>query len=380
MTPVPDGIAPSVDPAPVLPAWGAGCVSDLVPALLGLVAPEAVGLPELAEVPATTPTVLLVLDGIGSRQVAQRPTIAPTLNRLQRREITTVAPSTTAAALSSITTGLAPGDHGVVGYRMLVDDQVLNSLRWGSAEQRDARRTVPPDLVQPFDPFCGQSPPVVSKAEFARTGFTTAHLRGARLHGYRTPAVLVHEVERLVEDGESFVYAYWDGVDKVSHEYGLGTEYDAELAFADRLVADLEARLPAGTRLVVTADHGQVDCGRGEIELAAGRRDGVELLSGEGRFRWLHTRPGAADDVADLLEEVHGHLAWVCHLDQVLDEAWFGPTVRAEVVDRLGDIALVPHASVSFADPDDTGLFPLIGRHGSLTSDEMLVPLAITVV
>ncbi len=364
-------------PAPVLPAWGAGCVSDLVPALLGLVTPAAVGLPELAELPATTPTVLLVLDGVGSRQIAERPELAPTLCGLERRALTTVAPSTTAAALSSITTGLAPGDHGIVGYRMVVDDQVLNSLRWGSAEQRDARRTVPPDLVQPFDPFCGQAPVVVSKAEFARTGFTMAHLRGARLHGYRTPAVLVHEVVRLVADGEPFVYAYWDGVDKVSHEYGLGSEYDAELAFADRMVADLVEQLPAGTRLVVTADHGQVDCGRGEIELAASVTDGVESLSGEGRFRWLHTRPGADDDVIEAAVEAYGRQAWVRHLDQILDERWFGPTVRPEVVDRLGDVALVPHAPVSFADPDDTGLFPLVGRHGSLTEAEMLVPLAI---
>ena len=41
----------------------------------------------------------------------------------------------------------------------------------------------------------------------------------------------------------------------------------------------------------------------------------------------------------------------------------------------MGDIALVPHAAVSFEDPADGGAFELVCRHGSLTEDEMLVPL-----
>ena len=66
---------------------------------------------------------------------------------------------------------------------------------------------------------------------------------------------------RLLAGGEPFVYAYYDGIDKVAHEYGLGEHYDAELAAVDRLVADVLAVLPAGAVLLVTADHGQVDCG-----------------------------------------------------------------------------------------------------------------------
>ena len=60
------------------------------------------------------------------------------------------------------------------------------------------------------------------------------------------PSTLVTEVRRLLGAGEPFVYAYYDGVDKVAHEYGLGDHYDAEVAFADRLVADVLSVLPAG--------------------------------------------------------------------------------------------------------------------------------------
>ena len=59
----------------------------------------------------------------------------------------------------------------------------------------------------------------------------------------------------------------------------------------------------------------------------------------------------------------------------MIDERCLGQTVRTEVLDRYGTVALLPFEPFGFDDPDDTGPFSLIGRHGSLTSAEMLVPL-----
>ena len=81
--------------------------------------------------------VLLVLDGLGWDQLAGPPRPRPDAGGAwTARPITTVAPSTTATALTSITTGLPPGEHGVVGYRMAVDGDVLNVLRWTTAGGR----------------------------------------------------------------------------------------------------------------------------------------------------------------------------------------------------------------------------------------------------
>jgi hypothetical protein len=60
---------------------------------------------------------------------------------------------------------------------------------------------------------------------------------------------------------------------------------------------------------------------------------------------------------------------------QIIDDGWFGPTVSPPVAARYGDVALVPFEPISFDDPADSGPFPLVCRHGSLTSAEMLVPL-----
>ena len=121
----------------------------------------------------------------------------------------------------------------------------------------DARRSVDPARTQPFRPFLGESVPVVSRADLEGTAFTAAHLRGSRPHGWRTMSGLPVTVSHLVASGEPFVYAYYDGIDKVAHASGFGDHYDAEVAAADRLVADLLDRLPVGAALVVTADHGQ---------------------------------------------------------------------------------------------------------------------------
>ncbi len=357
---------------PLIPDYSGPCVTNVAAAVQdpGDEVPDWVPRP-VAE--AQRSTVLLTLDGLGWTQLQARARFAPTMTAvLEGGPVSTVAPSTTSTALTSIATGRPPGEHGIIGYRMALDGRVLNVLRWATADG-DARRILPPADFAEHEPFGGERPPVVTRAEFARSGFTEAHLGGTRFVGYRTLGTLVTEVVRLVRSGEPFVYAYYEGIDKVSHEYGLGDHYDSELAWADHLVAELLDALPPGTTLAVTADHGQVEVGDRTVELDRGIRDHLSMQSGEGRFRWLHARPGR---VRQLLEaaEAHADTGWVVSRDQMVDEGWFGPKVRDEVRARLGDVALVARDPVAYVDPDDTGPYVLIGRHGSLTEDEMLVP------
>jgi predicted AlkP superfamily pyrophosphatase or phosphodiesterase len=358
----------------VVPDYDGAAVNNVVPALLG----------QLDEVPSWLPTVaascdqvvLLVLDGLGWDQLEERRSLAPTLADMEGGAICTVAPSTTAAALTSISTGLTPGEHGIVGYRMVINGAVLNVLKWATPDG-DARPAIPPLSIQGAAPFAGERPPVVTRAEFAHSGFTMAHLAQTRLTPYRMASTMVTEVKRLLAAGEPFVYAYYEGIDKVSHEYGLADHYDAELVATDRLITDLADSLPAGAALVVTSDHGQVDVGDRVITPAAEVLRLVRMQSGEARFRWLHARPGQHEALFEAATEHHGDTAWVVTRQQVEEDRWFGP-LAPEGAARLGDVALVAREPVAFDDPADTGPYHLIGRHGSMTSAEMLVPLLAT--
>ena len=357
---------------PSLPDYSGGCIANVVPALFDR--PETC--PDWLPQPAydADRVVLVLLDGLGWEQLESRRHLAPTLARMAGGRITSVLPTTTATALTSLSTGMAPGEHGVVGYRVHVHGEVLNILRWTTAAG-DARHTIPPSKVQPQLAFLGHRPPVVTRAEFARTGFTVAHLDGVRLHGYRMASTLVTEVARVMRASEPFVYAYYDGIDKVSHEYGLGEHYDAELAAADHLVASVLDAVPAGTTVVVTSDHGQVDVGNNLIPLAGDVMAHVSLQSGEGRFRWLHARPGHASALVDAARASHADTAWVRTRDEILADGWFGPTASTDAIARLGDVAIVARDDVAFVEPTDTGPYELIGRHGSATPAELYVPL-----
>lgn len=359
---------------PLLPEYGGACIDAVLPPLLDLDLEAPAWMPP--ELLDAEQVVVLVLDGLGWNQFAQHRSLMPALASMEGRSITSVAPSTTATALTSITTGLPPGEHGVVGYRMRVEGRVLNVLRW-HADGRDARDSISPETTQPHPAFEGQRPVVVTRAEFRDTGFTRAHLAQTRHRGWRMPSTIVAEVDGALRRNEPFVYAYYDGIDKIAHEFGLDAHYCAELRAADRLVADLLEVLPGGAALVVISDHGQVDVGDNQITPERAVLDHVDVQSGEGRFRWLHARPGRARQLLEAARAHHSDTGWVVGIEQVIDEGWFGPMVTDAARARLGDVALVAREVVSYLDPTDTGLYELRARHGSLTADEMLVPFLV---
>jgi predicted AlkP superfamily pyrophosphatase or phosphodiesterase len=360
--------------SPVIPDYTGACIANVVPALLEPGDRTPTWLPAAAV--EADQVVLFALDGLGWLQLEDRRHLTPNLSALVGGPIDSVCPTTTSTALTSLCTGTTPGQHGVVGYRMATDAGVLNVLRW-SVGGNDVRSVEPPEKVQLVEPFCAQRPAIVTRAEFERSGFTKAHLDGTRFRGYRLPSTLVTEVRRALSGGEPFVYAYYEGLDKVGHEYGFSEYFDAELVAVDNLVGQMLDAMPPGAALVVTADHGQVDVGDRVITVHPEVLAHCSLQSGEGRFRWLHARPGHAGELLAAAREHHADTGWTVSRDEVVDDGWFGPVVSDAARSRLGDVALVAREDVAYFDPDDTGPYVLKGRHGSMTAAEVKVPLLV---
>lgn len=353
---------------PVRPTFEGASIAALVPALVG--GHPAPWMPE--PVADARAVVLLLLDGLGWNALAEHAGRLPTVASLTGGPITTVVPSTTSTALTSVATGLAPAQHGILGYRMLFRGAVLNVLRWTTGEGP----APDPFDVQRHTAFLGREVPVVTRSEFRASGFTRAHLRGARIEGWTTPAVLVERCRRLVEAGERFVFAYYPGVDTVAHEFGLhAEEYHRELADTDRLVGDLLAALPEWCAVVVTSDHGQVHLDASSwIDVT--ELDGlVEHYSGDGRFRSLHARPGAARELLAAARSVVEGTGWAWSRAELLEGGWLGPSAGGSVPGRIGDVVLAAREPVAYVDPGLPTETRLRSGHGSVTPDEMLVPL-----
>lgn len=367
--------------AAVIPDYGGANLAGLVPALLEPVGSRPDWLPE--PVRSAEQVVLFVVDGLGWLQLQDRKDLAPNLSSMIGDPITSVVPSTTATALTSLVVGAPPARHGVVGYRVVVDGpsgpEVMNVLKWKTASG-DARGFVDPLTFQVLEPFRGHPVPVVSRSDFAGTPFTEAHQRGAPQVGWAASSGLAVEVRKLVSERTPLVYAYYDAVDRIAHVYGLDEHYDAELVALDRIVGDLLDALPPHAVLAVTADHGQVEVGQRAKIIDPEILERSRMVSGEARFRWLHSAdptPEGIEALFHLTAKKYGAEAWVATFAQVEEEGWFGGPVPAAFRSRLGDVALVPFEPVAYLDGTESADAKLICRHGSLTPEEMLVPLLV---
>jgi hypothetical protein len=256
---------------------------------------------------------------------------------------------------------------------MRVGDEVLNILRWQTTGNR---RPPDPFEMQRHTAFLGRSVPVVTRSEFRNSAFTEAQLRGARFIGWSAVSTLVEHCRRLVAAGERFVYAYYPSVDTVAHEFGLHDSYFvAELRAIDRLVGDLRDALPGTTALVVVSDHGQVHIDPGGWVELTELAPMIAMCAGDARFRYLYAKPGAATELAAAARDAVGHQAWVLSREELFAEGWIGPAPEGPTGRRVGDVVLAARDPVAFVDPAMPQESTLLGMHGSLTPDEMYVPL-----
>lgn len=357
----------------VIPDYAGACLSNITPALLEHDIIGSGWIPD--SILKAKKVVLVLVDGLGYQQfqASEEKGLTPNLTTMDLQRIITVVPSTTATALTSLTTGRPPGEHGIVGYKVNAGNKVLNTLRW-TAGKGGVAGEIDPSSFQPVIPFLGKEVSAISPAEFANSAFTSAHLRGADYQGYYLPSNMPELISNSLRHNNRLIYAYYDGLDKVGHIHGVGPYFDAEIAFIDYLVGAIFQALPSKTGLIVTADHGMVNVDDSVILIDDGIMDRTSFLSGEARFLWFHTERGVGDSLLFDLEDLYGDCAWVRSKEQILDEGWFGRQISNEAKRRLGDIALLARDPVAFAERGRAGP-KLVGRHGSLTAAEMHVPL-----
>jgi hypothetical protein len=375
----------------VFPRYGSASLSDVLPGVLA-----ALGLPGAADplglatgpLAGTRRVVVLLVDGLGSAQLPMAAPYAPTLADLATgrlgavRTITSGFPSTTPTSLVTVGTGAPPGTHGVVGFSVRIPgtDRVLNHIRWDADPDPGAWQPVP----TMFDRARAAGIPVTvaSKPEFAGTGLTVAAYRGAGYRGASGPDELATELLAALRDPGGLAYGYHPDLDKAGHIHGLASpEWGAAAGDLDRLVARLVDGLPADAALVVTADHGQLDVpaeGRFDLDSDPRLRAGVAVVAGEPRVRYLHTVPGARDEVIAAWRAVLGDAAWVAPREEAVAAGWFGPVPPGHL-ERVGDVVVAcqdRHVVLATrSEPDFVAR--MIAFHGSYTAAEMEIPLLI---
>lgn len=367
----------------VLPRYFSRSLGDVLPSTVSALGCD--GWDNPLGLPPAPSYVVFLIDGLGWNLLRDHPDEAPYLNSLAegRDPITCGVPSTTATSLTSLGTGLPPGAHGVVGFtsRIPGTDRLLDALRWDRSV--DPRQWQPHDTVFARASKDGVATTVVGKRVFEGSGLTEASQRGAVFFGADTIGERISGAVRASAESASLTYVYDAELDATGHARGCSSwAWSHQLSMADSFAGLLRESLPDECVLVVTGDHGMVDVAvedRMDVDDEPGLLDGVSVFGGEARFRHLYCEGGAVDDVTARWRERLGKEAWVVTRDEAAGEGWFG-SVDSAVRPRIGDVIVASGPDIAIV---SSGRFPheakMVGFHGSLTADEMLVPLLVDV-
>ncbi len=367
------------------PRYGGGSLADVLPAVL-----TALGVAGERTGPAMDPAsrvVVALVDGLGSSALHEHAALAPYLTALRdapdSATLTSVFPTTTPIALTSLGTGLTPGEHGITGLVLrLSGGQLLNTL--AIPAEADLRALQPRSTAFERAEAAGVQVTRVGPAAFDGQGLTEAGLRGGRYAAAESGGERVAATAAAVRGpGRSLAYVYYGDLDATGHRAGVCSEaWRAELGRVDHWVEQLADALPAGTTLVVTSDHGMVDAPPGhrwDVARTPALDAGVEALSGDLRGVQVHVRDGALADVRAAWQATLGDAFWVLDRDAAVDAGLYGPVVRDEVRGRLGDLLALARRDHVVVDSRSLPPFVLglVGVHGGVTTDELEVPLLV---
>ena len=342
-------------------------------------------------IPAHRRVVVVVIDGLGSSILKRYGAHAPFLKSQagRSRRIRTVFPTTTASALTSLSTGVLSGEHGIVGYDVLDPEhpkgpRVVNQLgQWDpSVDPKDWQRV--PSILERCE-AAGMAAFTVSQKRFATSGLTKASMSGGEfLVADSSDARVTVTVQTLKQNARAFVYAYWNELDKAGHVYGVDSpQYVRALEDIDFALKRLASQAPADTLLLITADHGMIDVApaqRIDYSEHAELLEHVAFTAGEPRLVQLHWTPESTraqrEDTIAAWRAFLGTRAWVGERDEVIEAGWFGPVTERNAA-RIGDLIIACRTPIALYDGRRVSprAFEMVGQHGSITPEELTVPL-----
>jgi len=389
-------------PATVLRHFGISDVST--PAL----APELVG----KELQGARKLVILLVDALGfqdlSRQMEEDKQLFGFPQMAERGRftpITSVFPSTTAAAVSTFHTGVAPAEHGITGYRMYMQEYgfIANMIRLSpESDERlgrlltkkgDERRLLGVPTVHSRLNSAGVKSFCLIQDTICNSGLSRMIFDGASevVPFVNSSDLLVRIRELVNSDPEvpACIWAYWGAVDSVQHQYGTwGPAPEAEVgnfgySLQRELLAPLFQKPPkTKTAMMLLADHGQVQTNvQDVVDLRKSRKLMRSLLvppTGTGRSPYFYLRDGEREQARTSMARIIGEKGLVLDSKACLEAGlWGNNKENSKIMNRVGDLVILMKGSHSIFYPFKVDSKPehlAGGRHGGLHEKEMLVP------
>jgi predicted AlkP superfamily pyrophosphatase or phosphodiesterase len=402
----------------VFPRYEEKCISNIpgtVLELFGVENERRLPIEIGVEADEVDKVVLFVLDGFGHNQFLRYCEDNKFLANLAEKggvfPVTSVFPSQTTNALTTLNTGLTPQEHGLFEYYLYLKevDRIVSTLSFEPLGYK--RRNELTD--RGFDPkllFKGSTIQNTLREAGVKT-FVHIYIR----HAYSPYSQVIFDGSTVVpnfkssdlvvtlrktlekERGPAYFFVHLSNLDTIAHEYGPQSyEYRTELSVISyllqkELVEKIDRKTAKETLLLMTSDHGGVSVVPQDTTYLNGFPQVVENLqcgkggkrilpTGSPRDVFLHVREEKLRETQELLVQKIGGKAKIVETEEAIKAGLFGlGEVGSEFFDRVGNLLILPYGNETVWFEHVKGIrFSLLGHHGGLTEKEMLVPLAIT--
>jgi predicted AlkP superfamily pyrophosphatase or phosphodiesterase len=356
--------------------------------------------------------ILLIIDGLGFNHLLDHGTGTPFFDALMDKgdvyPITSVFPSTTPAALTTIHTGYTPQEHGLVEWYTYFEEfqKIIMPMQFraGWDESPNFLTTLggTPQMLYEREVLyetlgnAGVTSNVFLYHEYLPSAYGDAVQRGSNVIGYKEGKELMYLLHDSLENspGPSFFHVHWGQVDRAGHVFGPNSpEHRESIRAISELLHEgllgLPKEIASDAMLILASDHGQIPVTHDNIIfledyplvwdcLQKNNHGELIMPTGSPNDVLLYIQPDKINKVVEYLQNELAGIAEVITVEDAIKKGLFGlgtPTQR--FIKRAGNVLILPlpHNLVWF-EYGGTREYTLRGLHGGLSQEEMIVPLA----
>lgn len=338
--------------------------------------------------------VLLLIDGLGYEFLKKYGKNTIFTKHLMGK-ITTVFPSSTSAAMTSIYTGLSPQQHGMTGWHMFMKElgdiiiplpYVIRFNKGKISEKVDINSLF---NLMSFTDKINSSSYIVQSKEISDSVFSRESKgKKTKIISYTDMKDYFKQVKKLINTSKKkYVLAYYGMHDYLCHE--KGTEHKETQTHFKKLCMEFELFLKSiesekNTTLIVTADHGHIQCEKSKIIDIAKHSKLEECLSipicGENRFVYCYLKPSKEKQFVNYVKTSLKHACNIYKSEFLVKKGYFGQgKIHPKFLDRIGDYTIImkDNYTIYHYHKGQKNKYFKVGDHGGLNKEELFVPLIV---
>lgn len=340
------------------------------------------GLQNPLNLPKVKNSCVVLVDGLGSANIRERAGHAPFINSKLKTDgsIHCGFPSTTVTSLSSFSTGVLSGQHGMVGYRIIDprNSEAINLLT-EIPNQLEAEYWQPLETVSEQAKKLGFDCIFIGPAEYENSGFTMATMRDSTYMPAKSIQDRFTLAEKLLSTGSGkLIYLYVPELDQQAHARGfLSAEWSARLEDLESGLRGLVTASRKDSGVLLTADHGIVDVPKeNHFYLDQVELEGLVNVGGDPRVLFLYFDRTPSESVREKIQKFLGKSAYVATQTELVQAGWFGE-VKEFSFQRMPQLFVIATSKSAFYHRDfaKRKSLEMIGQHGSVSPEELSVPL-----